>query len=415
MAIQLDDPKKLKVLVGQAHQVAMNMLRPISRKYDLAEHEYPKELDMLAAMIDGLSESGQANGAGASGVRRASDESADAGSEAGTRNGTNLASVLSIMEMCWGDVGLLLSMPRQGLGNSAIASVATEEQLATYGGKWAAMAITEPEAGSDSAAIRTTAELDGDEYVLNGEKIFVTSGDRADLIVVWASLDPSVGKAAIRSFIVERDNPGLKLDRLEHKLGIRASDTANFILQDCRVPKDALLGSAEVETGDSEKAKQGFGGAMQTFDNTRPLVAGMACGVARAALEETRGQLKEAGVEVDYSAPAYGQHAAAARFLEMEADYEASLLLTLHAAWMADNSKPNSLQASMAKAKAGRTCVNVTLGCVELCGSVGYTENALLEKWARDAKILDIFEGTQQIQLLIVARQLLGKGSAELR
>ena len=147
------------------------------------------------------------------------------------------------MELCWGDVGLLLSMPRQGLGNSAIASVANDEQLERFGGKWAAMAITEPEAGSDSAAIRTTAELDGDEYVLNGEKIFVTSGDRADLIVVWATLDRSQGRAAIKSFVVERDNPGLKLDRLEHKLGIRASDTANFFLEDCRVPKENLLGS----------------------------------------------------------------------------------------------------------------------------------------------------------------------------
>jgi acyl-CoA dehydrogenase len=287
--------------------------------------------------------------------------------------------------------------------------VASDEQLERYGGKWAAMAITEPEAGSDSASIRTTAELDGDEYVLNGEKIFVTSGDRADLIVVWATLDRSQGRAAIKSFIVERDNPGLKLDRLEHKLGIRASDTANFTLQDCRVPKEALLGSSDVED------KQGFGGAMQTFDNTRPLVAAMAVGVARASLEETRERLAEAGVEIDYATPALGQHAAAARYLEMEADYEAARLLTLHAAWMADNGRPNSLQASMAKAKAGRTCVDVSLGCVELCGSVGYGENELLEKWARDAKILDIFEGTQQIQLLIVARQLLGKSSAELR
>ena len=327
----------------------------------------------------------------------------------GNRNGSNLSTVLGIVELCWGDVGLLLSMPRQGLGNSAIASVASDEQLERYGGKWAAMAITEPEAGSDSASIRTTADLSGDEYVLNGEKIFVTSGDRADLIVVWATLDRSAGRAAIKSFIVERDNPGLKLDRLEHKLGIRASDTANFTLQNCRVPKEALLGDPEINT------KQGFGGAMQTFDNTRPLVAAMAVGVTRAALEETRKRLEEVGVEVDYDAPALGQHAAAARYLEMEADYEAALLLTLQAAWMADNGKPNSLQASMAKAKAGRTCVDVTLGCVELCGSVGYAENDLLEKWARDAKIFDIFEGTQQIQLLIVARQLLGKSSGELR
>jgi acyl-CoA dehydrogenase len=403
--INLEIPKKFKPLVSQANQVATEVFRPISRKYDEAEHEYPKELDMLASLIDGMNEGSDIGGAGAAGVRREKSDNGDGGN----RNGSNLSTVLGIIELCWGDVGLLLSMPRQGLGNSAIASVATEEQLERYGGKWAAMAITEPEAGSDSAAIRTTAELDGDEYVLNGEKIFVTSGDRADLIVVWASLDRSKGRAAIKSFIVERDNPGLKLDRLEHKLGIRASDTANFTLQDCRVPKEALLGNPEIDV------KAGFGGAMQTFDNTRPLVAAMAVGVTRAALEETRRCLKEAGVQVDDAKPAFGQHAAAARLLEMEADYEAARLLTMQAAWMADNAKPNSLQASMAKAKAGRTCVDVTLGCVELCGSVGYDENRLLEKWARDAKILDIFEGTQQIQLLIVARQLLGKSSSELR
>ena len=283
--INLEIPKKFKPLASQANQVATEVFRPISRKYDAAEHAYPKELDMLASLIDGMNEGSDIGGAGAAGVRR----EANGDDDGENRNGSNLSTVLGIIELCWGDVGLLLSMPRQGLGNSAIASVATEEQLEHYGGKWAAMAITEPEAGSDSAAIRTTAELDGDEYVLNGEKIFVTSGDRADLIVVWATLDRSKGRAAIKSFIVERDNPGLKLDRLEHKLGIRASDTANFTLQDCRVPKEALLGDPEVD------GKKGFAGAMQTFDNTRPLVAAMAVGVARAALEETRERLAEAG------------------------------------------------------------------------------------------------------------------------
>jgi len=330
--INLEIPKKFKPLASQANQVATEVFRPISRKYDEAEHSYPKELDMLASLIDGMNEGSDIGGAGAAGVRREKSDNGD------NRNGSNLSTVLGIIELCWGDVGLLLSMPRQGLGNSAIASVATEEQLKKYGGKWAAMAITEPEAGSDSASIRATAELDGDEYVLNGEKIFVTSGDRADLIVVWASLDRSKGRAAIKSFIVERDNPGLKLDRLEHKLGIRASDTANFTLQNCRVPKEALLGDPEVK-------EKGFAGVMETFDNTRPLVAAMAVGVTRAALEETRQKLKEAGVKIDYDVPANNQHAAAARFLEMEADYEAAWLLTLQAAWMADNSKPNSLQA----------------------------------------------------------------------
>ncbi|MDE3069775.1 MAG: acyl-CoA dehydrogenase family protein [Acidobacteriota bacterium] len=402
--INLETPRKLKPLADQANEVARQVFRPISRKYDTAEHEYPKELDMLAALMDGMEASGEMSGAGAAGVRREDD-----GSEPANRNGSNMATVLGIIELCYGDVGLLLSMPRQGLGNSAIASVANDEQLERFDGLWAAMAITEPEAGSDSAAIRTTAVLDGDEYVLNGEKIFVTSGQRADLIVVWATLDKSLGRAAIKSFVVPRDAPGLILERLEHKLGIRASDTANFRLENVRVPKENLLGSPDIDTG------KGFAGVMQTFDNTRPLVAAMAVGLARACLEETAELLAKAGIEVDHSRPALVQHAAAARLMALEADYEAARLLTMEAAWMADNRKPNSLCASMAKAKAGRSCVDIALSCVELCGSLGYGEGSLLEKWARDAKILDIFEGTQQIQLLIVARLVLGKTSAELR
>ena len=405
MTIHLDDPKRLRTLRDQAHQVAMNMLRPVSRKYDRAEHEYPKELDMLAAMIDGLSESGSAEGAGASGVRR----DAKPAEQAGVKNGANLASVMSIAEMCWGDVGLLLSMPRQGLGNSAIASVADDEQLERFKDTWAAMAITEPGVGSDSAGITTTAELDGDHYVLNGEKIFVTSGERADSVVVWATLDKSLGRAAIKSFVVEKGTPGMVVERLEHKLGIRASDTATITFTDCRVPKENLLGSPEVDV------KQGFAGAMATFDNTRPLVAAMAIGVARASLDLTRDLLAQAGVEVDHDRPGQVQHAAAARLLQMEADWEGARLLTLQAAWMADNRRPNSTEASMAKAKAGRVGSDITLGCVELASSLGYSETELLEKWSRDSKILDIFEGTQQIQQLIVARRLLGLTSAELR
>jgi acyl-CoA dehydrogenase len=406
MAISLDDPKKLKPLASQAHQVAMNMLRPISRKYDRAEHAYPTELDMLAAMIDGLSESGASEGAGAAGVRR--DEKPE-GKEEGTKNGANLASVMSIAEMCWGDVGLLLSMPRQGLGNSAIASVANDEQSERFAGVWAGMAITEPGVGSDSANIKTTAVLDGDEYVINGEKIYVTSGDRADHIVVWATLDRELGRAAIKSFVVAKGTPGMRVERLEHKLGIRASDTAAIIFENCRVPKENLLGSPEIDT------KQGFAGAMATFDNTRPLVASMAVGCAKAALDLTRDLLTQAGVEIDYDRPAHVQSAAAAKFLQMEADWEGARLLMMQAAWMADNREPNSLEASMAKAKAGRVGSDITLSCVELCGSVGFSEGELLEKWARDSKILDIFEGTQQIQQLIIARRILGLSSAELK
>lgn len=403
--IQLEIPRKFRPLVRQAQEVASEVLRPISRKYDRAEHERPVELDMLAAVIDGMNDgNSEVGGTGATGVRR--DASGDDGSN---RNGTNISTCLSIMELCWGDVGMLLSMPRQGLGNAAIASVANDEQLKRFKGRWAAMAITEPGCGSDSAAIRTTAKLDGDHYVLNGEKIYVTAGDRADLVVVWATLDKNLGRAAIKSFVVEKGTPGFELVRLEHKLGIRASDTAHFMLTNCRVPKENLLGDPDVNP------EKSFAGVMQTFDNTRPLVASMAVGLTRACIEEMERILKSAGLTLDHDRPLHRQPHAIAEFVRMQADYEAARLLTLQAAWMADNAKPNSLQASLAKAKAGRTCVDVALKCVELAGSIGYTETNLLEKWSRDAKILDIFEGTQQIQLLIIARRLLSKSSSELK
>src|SRR5436305_13509387 len=305
--INLEVPRKFEQLVAQSHQVATEIFRSNSRKYDRAEHEYPKELDMLAAVIDGMEERGAVGGAGAGTVGGSNGSSGNGSKSAedGNRNGSNIASLLGLIELCWGDVGLLLTMPRQGLGQAAIAAVADDEQLKRFGGKWAAMAITEPDAGSDSAAIRTTAKLDEEtgEYGLNGEKIFVTAGDRADLVVVWATLDRDQGRGAIKSFVVERDNPGLKLDRLEHKLGIRASDTANFVLDDCRVPKENLLGDPEI------RPKGGFAGVMQTFDNTRPLVAGMAIGVSRACLERTRELLAEAGIEIDYAAPPHAQTA----------------------------------------------------------------------------------------------------------
>ncbi|MCZ4078356.1 acyl-CoA dehydrogenase family protein [Rhodococcus sp. H36-A4] len=406
--INLELPKKLRAQANQAHQVAAEIFRPISRKYDLAEHEYPVELDTMASMVEGMSDAGNDIG-GAAGGRQKDSESAPKPSKTANANGGNMSALINVIETCWGDVGLTLSIPYQGLGNSAIAAVSTDEQLERFGKVWASMAITEPSFGSDSAAVTTTAVLDGDEWVLNGEKIYVTAGERSSHIVVWATVDKSKGRAAIKSFVVPRDAPGLSVARLEHKLGIKASDTAALLFENCRIPKDNLLGNPEVDVD------KGFAGVMQTFDNTRPLVAGMAIGVARAALEELRSILTEAGVDISYTTPAYNQHAAAAEFLRLEADWEASHLLALRAAWMADNKQPNSLQASMAKAKAGRSATDITLKAVELAGTSGYSERLLLEKWSRDSKILDIFEGTQQIQQLIVARRVLGKTSATLK
>lgn len=401
--INLEIPRKFYPLVQQAKDVAVAIFRPISRKYDKNEHQYPLELDMLAAIMDGMNAGTLSDGAGAGKIKQGKKP------KDGVQNGTNMSNVLGLIELCWGDVGLALSLPRQGLGNAAIAAVANDEQLARFGNKWAAMAITEPDAGSDSAAIRTSARKEGNEYVLNGEKIFVTSGERADAIVVWATLDKSLGRAAIKSFVVEKGTPGMEVVRLEKKLGIKASDTASIRFDNCRVSDKNLLGSPDIEV------KKGFAGVMQTFDNTRPIVASMAVGVSKAALEKTQQILAQHNIQLDYQTPVrLGSHLQA-RLYSMQAQLEAARLLTLKAAWLADNGMPNSKEASMAKAKAGRVANAITLECVQLMGAYGYSEDSLLEKWARDAKILDIFEGTQQIQQLIIARRLLNKSSTELK
>ncbi|WIM87988.1 acyl-CoA dehydrogenase family protein [Candidatus Mycobacterium wuenschmannii] len=402
MAINLELPGKMRAVIEKAHQGAAEMMRPIARKYDLKEHAYPVELDTLAELFAGASEAGTLDMAGANGLR-ASENNGE------NRNAANMAAALQALEASWGDAAMLLSIPFQGLGNAAVSAVATDEQLERLGRVWAAMAITEPSFGSDSAAVSTTAKLDGDEYVINGEKIYVTAGSRATHIVVWATLDKSQGRAAIKSFIVPREHPGVTVERLENKLGIKGSDTAAIRFENCRIPKDNLLGNPEIESG------KGFSGVMETFDNTRPVVAAMAVGIARATLEELRKILTNAGVEICYDKPAQVQSAAAAEFLRMEAEWESSYQLTLRAAWQADNNIPNSKEASMSKAKAGRVGSDITLKAVELAGTLGYSEETLLEKWARDSKIMDIFEGTQQIQQLVVARRLLGLSSSELK
>ncbi len=398
--IQLEISAKHQETYNNARLLAEHMMRPYSRKYDKEEHAYPKEMEEVAKLIGG-------SRGGAAGKEPDKDEGA-------VKNGGNMGAVIGMQALAWGDLGLFLGMPGSGLGNAAINAVGTAEQRKKYAGAYAAMCITEPGTGSDSANISTTAVRDGDEWVINGEKIYVTDGQRSDTLVVWATLDKSKGKAAIKSFIVEKGTPGCEVTRLEHKMGIRASDTAAISFSDCRIPLDNILGTAEIATDEAGR-KKAFGGVMQTFDNTRPPVAAMAVGIARAALDMTRELLAAEDIQLDYGKKPGNVSAIEAELYKMEAEYEGARLLVLKAAWMADNSQPNSKEASMCKAKAGRMGNYVTLRCVELCQSLGYSEVNLLEKFARDSKIVDIFEGTQQIQQLIVARQVLGKSSSELK
>ncbi|HOD14884.1 MAG TPA: acyl-CoA dehydrogenase family protein [Spirochaetota bacterium] len=398
--INLVTSEKMTQIRNSMNGMAKGMLRPIARKYDVNEHEYPKELDMFRSIKI----------MGGAKKKKTGEEPRKDDKPAPKKLGTNLSTVISIEEMCWGDAGLLLSLPNAGLGNAAIAAVATDEQMERFGNKWAAMAITEPGSGSDSGSITATAVLDGDEWVLNGEKIFVTCADRCDVVVVWATVDKKAGKSGIKSFIVEKDRPGFKLEKLEHKLGIRASDTGTFVLDNCRIPKDNLLGSAEVKT-----ATEGFKGVMKTFDNTRPMVASMALGIARAALDFTREKLEESGIKLDYNRNPNNISSLEKEFYIMESNLEAMRLLTWRAAWMADNQEHNNLEASMSKAKAGRYGTLITQKCCELLGPLGYTQEYLAEKWMRDSKIMDIFEGTGQIQHLIVARNVLEFSSKQLK
>jgi acyl-CoA dehydrogenase len=392
------------------HMVAEQAMRPISREYDEREHEKP--WDFLTMMWQASANSPVSFG----GDGKKEKKGTDAPSH------RHLMSAVTIEELSWGDAGLYLSIPNSGLGGAAVAAAGTPEQrqrfLARFRGgepKWGAMAITEPGCGSDSAAITTTARRDGDSWVINGTKIFVTSGlmaaEKSDgFVVVWATVDKSAGRAGIKAFVVERGTPGMTVVKCENKMGIRASDTAMIVFEDCRIPTDNLLGSPVVQKQSSE----GFKGVMATFDATRPAVAASALGIGRAAVDYVREALEKEGITIRYGVAPTRLTAIERDFMEMEANLQAARLLTWRASWMMDQGLHNNLEASMAKAKAGLAVTQVTQKAVELLGPLGYSRRCLLEKWMRDAKINDIFEGTQQINLMIVARRILGYSSKEL-
>ena len=232
-------------------------------------------------------------------------------------------------------------------------------------------------------------------------------------VVVWATIDPEAGRAGMRPFVVEAGTPGVKVTKLEHKMGIRVSDTAAIVLQDARIPFDNILGPAEVIT--DKQTTKGFKGAMQTFNATRPLVSASALGVARATLELLKELLAQNGVEIRYGLPRQKLTNIEREIIDMEVMLRQAWLLVLKAVWLADQRQPNALTASMSKVKAGDVVTKITQRAVELMGPLGYSRDYLLEKWFRDAKINDIFEGTGQINRLIVARQILGYRGAQLR
>ncbi len=415
--IEFEMPKPIAMTNNALQTVAENMMRPVSRRFDDHEHEIPWDY------INFMHMAMRSTGAGA----LAPEDKVKLDAEGKPRPRIGYQSLAHMLEMLsWGDTGMYLCTPGGGLGAAAIEAAGTPEQKAKFLARFreempvfGAMAMTEPQAGSDTSSIRTTAILDKEtnEWVLNGEKIFVTAGhkslvDTKGLVVVWATIDPTAGRAGMRAFVVPAESSGVKVTKLEHKLGIRVSDTASIVLQDCRVPFENVLGSAEVV---KETTSKGFKGAMATFDATRPLVAAMAIGVARATLEMLKELLAAEGVEIRYGLPRQKLTAIERDVIDMEAQLRSAWLITVKAVWMADNRMPNSKEASMAKLRAGDVVTKITQRAVEIMGPLGYSQDYLLEKWFRDAKISDIYEGTGQINRLIVARHVLSYSGKELR
>jgi acyl-CoA dehydrogenase len=416
--IDFETPSVIERNVAMMKMLAEGMMRPVARQLDENEHEKPWNYINMVWEGQKTTNRNQL-------YPKSKDEKKD--EQKDKRPPIGYMLLVHIVEMLsWGDAGVYLCTPDPGLAGTAIFAVGTQEQKERFlkrftegEPKWGAMAITEPGTGSDTAAIQCTATLDPEtnEWILNGEKIFVTSGlmaaqESPGIVVVWATVDRSAGRAGIKSFVIEQGTPGMTVTKVEEKLGIRASDTASIVFDNCRIPYDNILGSPEVR--DRTKTK-GFKGVMQTFDASRPVVAASAIGIGRAALEFVKAELEKNGVEFPYGAPRHKLTAVQRDVMEMEAQLKAAWLLTLRAVWMADMKINNPAEASMCKAKAGEAVTRVTQKAVELLGPLGYSRKLLLEKWMRDAKINDIFEGTGQINKLIVARRILDFRSAQLK
>src|SRR5690625_3873158 len=375
------------------HWFAANEIRPIALEADKLGYVPEDWLDKVNKMgihLNTTSLKGENDGA-TKGKRK-------------EREG-NRMGVIATEEIAWGDPAIALSLPGAGLGGPPIQSSGTKEQQERFltifkddKPRWGAYALTEPEAGSDASAVQMSAKRVDGGYMLNGQKIFITNGKRASWVVVCATVDPSLGRAGQRAFVVEKGTPGFTCSRLVDKMGLRANETAELLFTDCFVPNENLLGGEELYE-QKQKGPSGFATAMKTFDSTRPIVASMAIGIARAAYEYTLDIVKK-----EYPKESKLTYIAANQLAEMDKQISAARLLTWEAAWKADLGIANAEEAAMCKAYAGETALQICANSLELLGPVGIQEH-IVEKLYRDVKVFDIFEGTNEIQHLVIARR----------
>lgn len=374
------------------HWFAENEIRPISLEADrlgYVPEDWLQKVNQFGIQLNTSSISSSKN---------------EGGYNKGEREGNRMA-VIATEELAWGDPAIALSLPGAGLGGPPIQSSGTQEQKDRFltifkndKPRWGAYALTEPEAGSDASNIQTTATKVDGGYLINGQKIFITNGGRASWVVVFATVDPSLGRAGQRAFVVERGTSGFTCSRLVEKMGLRANETAELLFEECFVPIDNLLGGEELYEKNNSK-RTGFQTAMKTFDSTRPIVASMAIGIARAAYEYTLDIVRQ-----DFPVSGKYHQMAAEMFAEMEGMINGTRLVTWEAAWKADQGIPNAKEAAICKAVAGQMALDVCAKSLELLGAIGL-EGHIVEKLFRDVKVFDLFEGTNEIQHLVIARR----------
>jgi alkylation response protein AidB-like acyl-CoA dehydrogenase len=392
---------------AECRRFAEQVIRPVARKHDV-EESTPWEV-MKAAREMGLH-----------GIeflpRLMSDQDGQ-------------LNVIYAEELHWGCAGIALSMSGSMLAAAGLASSGTPAQIAEWVPqcfgtgdeiKLGAYGVTEPQAGSDVKSLRTTAKRDGDEWVLNGTKVFITNGGIADVHVIVATVDPELGHRGQASFVIGKDTPGLRQGKKESKLGIRASHTAEVVLEDCRIPLENLLGGLDKLERKLERARSGqssgrASGALATFELTRPVVGASAIGIAQAAYEWTLGYLDN-GAAPDPVWLALDESSTAGRpplerqenqqvLADVATEIEAARLLIQRASWMGRSGLPmTGGQGSMSKLKGGDVAMWATEKLMDLVGPYAQTRECPLEKWFRDAKIYQLFEGTAEIQRLVVAR-----------
>jgi acyl-CoA dehydrogenase len=399
-----DDQREFRAL---CRRFATEVIRPVAVKHD-AEESTPWEV-IKAAREWGLN--------GIDHLQRlANDPDGQTG-------------VIYAEELHWGCAGIALSITGSMLAAAGLASSGTPEQIARWAPecfgtgdevKLGAYAVTEPQAGSDVKSLRTTAKRDGDEWVLNGTEVFITNGGIADVHVVVATVDPHLGHRGQASFVIPKGTPGLSQGKKESKLGIRASHTAEVILEDCRIPLDNLLGGMEKLERKLERARSGessgrASNALATFELTRPVVGASAIGIAQAAYEWTLAYLDNGAIQdpweelLDESStagkPPLQRQGNQQRIADVATEIEAARLLIQRASWMGRNGIPmTGGQGSMSKLKGGDVAMWATTACMDLAGPIAQTTDSPLEKWFRDAKIYQLFEGTAEIQRLVISR-----------